>query len=211
MSTDIIDRLAGIEPGSPLDRLRRRRPDARDHAQRGYLALFPESPAPAPDTGTGEVSRVERHAVAAFVAGLHQDAPAIGHYAGLLAADAPELAAAVAAEVEAATTTGPYGIYPEGPLAGESVPGLVHRVGDRTALGERLAAALEHAHLLVFRPREADKEALRALARAGWSTTGIVTLSQLVSFLTFQIRVATGLRLLGATTQTSHEYQEARP
>ncbi|MBN6050637.1 CMD domain protein [Nonomuraea sp. RK-328] len=194
MSTDIIDRLAGIEAGSPLDRLRRRRPDAREHAQRGYLALFPQ------DTGgTGEVSLVERYAVAAFVAGLHRNPESVRHYDDLLAAHAPDLAALVSAEVEAATTTGPYGIYPEGPLAAESVPGPVHRVGDRAALGDRLAAALEHAHLLVFRPREADREALRALARAGWSTTGVVTLSQLVSFLTFQIRVVAGLRLLRTT------------
>ncbi|NUW44695.1 CMD domain protein [Nonomuraea rhodomycinica] len=195
MSTDIIDRLAGIEPGSPLDGLRRRRPDAREHAQRGYLALFPQ------DTGggTGEVSLVERYAVAAFVAGLHRDPASARHYDDLLSAHDPDLAAAVSAEVEAATATGPYGIYPEGPLAAESVPGPVHRVGDRAALGERLAAALEHAHLLVFRPREADPQALRALARAGWSTTGVVTLSQLVSFLTFQIRVVAGLRLLRTT------------
>ncbi|NUW32669.1 CMD domain protein [Nonomuraea sp. SMC257] len=197
MSTDIIDRLAGIDPGSPLDRLRRRRPDAREHAQRGYLALFPQATGSDPGGGgAGEVSLVERYAVAAFVAGLHRDPESARHYDDLLAAHAPDLAAVVSAEVKAAATTGPYGIYPEGPLAGESVPGPVHRVGDRAALGDRLAAALEHAHLLVFRPREADPEALRALARAGWSTTGVVTLSQLVSFLTFQIRVVAGLRLL---------------
>jgi len=34
------------------------------------------------------------------------------------------------------------------------------------------------------------------LLDAGWSTTGIVTLSQIVAFLAFQIRVATGLRVL---------------
>jgi uncharacterized protein YciW len=38
--------------------------------------------------------------------------------------------------------------------------------------------------------------ALRALLDAGWSTTDIVTLSQLVAFLSFQIRVAAGLRAL---------------
>ncbi len=64
------------------------------------------------------------------------------------------------------------------------------------SLGDRLGAALEHAHLLVFRPRESSPAALVALADAGWSTDGIVTLSQLVSFLAFQLRVAAGLRLL---------------
>jgi uncharacterized protein YciW len=33
---------------------------------------------------------------------------------------------------------------------------------------------------------------------AGWSTTDIVTLSQIVAFLSFQIRVIAGLRVLAA-------------
>ncbi len=36
--------------------------------------------------------------------------------------------------------------------------------------------------------------ALERLIAAGWTAPGIVTLSQLVSFLTFQIRVIAGLR-----------------
>lgn len=180
MSTDIIDLLAGIEPDSHLDQLRRRRPDTREHAQRSFLALF--------SAGTPET-----HAVAAFVTALHEDQVIAGFYAERVPG---ELAAAVNGEVEAARTTGPYGIYPDASLAAESVTGLVYRVGDREALGERLAAAFEHAHLLVFRPREASPAALRALTDAGWSTTEIVTLSQLVAFLSFQVRVIAGLRLL---------------
>ena len=38
----------------------------------------------------------------------------------------------------------------------------------------------------------------QALIDAGWSTTGIVTLSQLVAFLAFQIRAVTGLRIASA-------------
>jgi uncharacterized protein YciW len=34
------------------------------------------------------------------------------------------------------------------------------------------------------------------LLDAGWSTTGIVTLSQIAAFLSFQIRVVAGLRVL---------------
>jgi hypothetical protein len=37
-----------------------------------------------------------------------------------------------------------------------------------------------------------------ALRDAGWSTTDAVRLSQIVAFLTFQIRVAAGLRALAA-------------
>ncbi|MEU6742075.1 CMD domain protein [Streptosporangium sandarakinum] len=191
-TADVIDRLAGITPGSSLDRLRHRRPGAREHAQRSFDALF------APDAET-EVTLVERNAIAAFVTGLHRDAPAAGFYAERLADLAPGLSATVRAEVEAGAATGPYGAYPAGVAAPEeSVEGPRYRAGDPGALGARLTAAFEHAHLLVFRPREASREALDALSRAGWSPTGIVTLSQLVAFLSFQVRVAAGLRLLGA-------------
>ena len=53
--------------------------------------------------------------------------------------------------------------------------------------------------MLVFHPRDAAPAHLQALIDAGWSTTGIVTLSQLVAFLAFQIRAVTGLRALAAT------------
>jgi CMD domain protein len=76
----------------------------------------------------------------------------------------------------------------------------VHRVAEahQEALGPRLAAALEHVHMLVFHPRDADVRSLQALLDAGWSTTEVVTLSQLVAFLSFQIRVVAGLKVLAA-------------
>ena len=40
---------------------------------------------------------------------------------------------------------------------------------------------------------------LQALLDAGWSNDDIVTLSQLVAFLAFQIRAAAGLRILAQT------------
>ena len=52
--------------------------------------------------------------------------------------------------------------------------------------------------LLVLHPRDAKPAHLQALLVAGWSTTDIVTLSQLVAFLSFQIRVVAGLRVLSA-------------
>jgi CMD domain protein len=191
--TDIIDRLAGVRAGGSVDALRRHRPATRDNAQASYDALF---------TGIDEThaSLAERAAVAQFVALLHDDEVAAAHYAALTReAGGDALAGAIADLAEAGRTTGPYGDYPsDGPLAGESVPGLRFTVDDhaRSELGDRLAAALEHAHLLVFRPRESSVAALAALADARWSTDGIVTLSQLVAFLAFQLRVAAGLRLL---------------
>jgi CMD domain protein len=190
---DIVDALVGIAPGSPLDAIRARRPQARLHAQATYRALF-ETASP------GSFTASERFAVGVFVAGLHRDAVIGGHLdARLVTSGAPSAyRKGVDAAVAAAETNGPYGRYAAGPLSREDTAGPRYRTdaGTRRALGPRLAAALEHAHLLVFHPRDAAPADLQALLDAGWSTTDIVTLSQLVAFLAFQIRVVAGLRVL---------------
>jgi len=138
--------------------------------------------------------------LAVFVTGLHGDAVSAAFYAERLAAagPSPEVPAAIDAAIAAATGQGPYGRYPAGPLSREDTPGPSYHVGPeaRRTLGARLAAAFDHAHLLVFHPRDAVPARLQALLDAGWSTTDIVTLSQIIAFLSFQIRVAAGLRVL---------------
>lgn len=193
---DVIDTLAGIAAGSHLDSVRRtRRPVAREHAQKSYESLF----TPAEFGGFGPL---ERFAVAVFIAGLHGQDAIKGFYAEKLrssaATDATRLA--LDAEIAAAKAKGPYGAFPKGPLSREDTKGPVHRVAKAhlEALGPRLAAALEHVHMLVFHPRDADARSLQALLDAGWSTTEVVTLSQLVAFLSFQIRVVAGLKVLAA-------------
>jgi CMD domain protein len=198
MSTkDIIDTLAGIEPGSALDAIRARRLQARDNAQKSYLALF--EPIDASD-----FSLVERAAVALFVTGLHGESPVAAFYRAKLAAsaDGARLVEAIETEVARGKTSGPYGSFPAGPLSVENTAGLIYRVSAerKPALGARLVAALEHAHLLVFRPRDAASADMKALLGAGWSNTGIVTFSQLVAFLSFQVRVVSGLRTLAAAS-----------
>jgi len=200
--TDVIDTLVGIEPGSALDAIRHRRPEARDQAQASYRALFaPELPS--------EVTAIERFAVAAFVTGLHSSAETAAFYAAGLAASgaSPELRRAIGTAIAAALQLpaggqGPYGTYPAGPLSREDTTGPNYHVAAeiRRALGSRLAAAFDHMHLLVFHPRDAAPAALQALLDAGWSTTDIVTLSQIAAFLSFQIRVVAGLRVLAAAS-----------
>jgi uncharacterized protein YciW len=86
-------------------------------------------------------------------------------------------------------------------LSVENQPGLhfVVEDADRQLLGKRLSAAFEHAHLLVFRPRDASPGAIATLTDAGFSASAIVTLSQLVSYIAFQIRLVDGLSVLAAT------------
>ncbi|HWV48350.1 MAG TPA: CMD domain protein, partial [Microbacterium sp.] len=108
----------------------------------------------------------------------------------------------ILAEAAAAAASGPYGAYTEAGLQAENTSGPIYRAdAARAALGDRLAAALEHTHLLVFRPRESAASDLDALIEAGWSIDGIVTLSQLISYLAFQQRVVAGLRVLAEEAQ----------
>lgn len=210
---DVIDHLADIAPGSALDRVRRHRGEARSQAQQSFTALFtPAEPV------AGDVSLRERLALAAFTAGLHGEPRSAGFYAKALAAEDAELDAAVASEVVRGRAQslqagsgphGPYGRYPAGPLSREDQSGPIYAVDPAHAglLGPRLAAALAHAHLLAYHPRDAGAPALQALLAAGWSETDIVILSQLTSFLSFQIRVVAGLRVLATRPASPAAHQ----
>lgn len=190
MTTDVIDHLVGIAEGDPLDAARGRRPDARANAQASFDALFHAD-------DLSQVSQSERLAIAYWTALLTRSQDA-DFYRGLLAARDGSLADALDASASSAVTTGPYGDYPDGPLTTENTAGLHWTPDSRlvASVGTRLAAALGHTHLLVYRPRDSSSAALQRLADAGWSATGIVTLSQLVSFLSFQLRLVAGLRAL---------------
>lgn len=198
---DVVDVLIDLRPGSALDAVRRRRPVTRDQLQASFDALF----SPVDDS---QFPVAERALVAAFVTRLTAEDSTARFYEDRARSAAPGRSATVLAEASAAATAGPFGAYQEAGLQGESTDGRRYEpsLGARDALGERLAAALAHAHLLTSRPRESDAAALDRLLEAGWSVDGIVTLSQLVSFLAFQQRVAAGLRVLaltaGATTTT---------
>lgn len=192
---DIITRLAGLSPGHPVDALRDLRPQARAQAQASHDALF----APA---DPGAMPLLDRWAVALYIAGLHRAPTPAAHYeAGLRAAGGSDaLVAALARAAASAATTGPFGAYPPGgPLVAENSTGTIVTIAD-PAFSPRLAAALDHAHMLVFHPRDAAPAHLQALLDAGWTTDGIVTLSQLVSFLAFQIRVISGLAALAGAS-----------
>jgi CMD domain protein len=60
-----------------------------------------------------------------------------------------------------------------------------------------LDAAIRHADWLTIRPADASPEALQALKDAGLSPAGIVSLSQTIAFVSYQLRLIAGLRVLG--------------
>ena len=188
---DVIDELAAVAPGSALDALRRQRPVTREQAQESFAALF----VPRDDT---EVPLSDRLLIAAFATRLTGDDDTAAFYAAHAARVDPDRAGVVIDAAAEGTASGPFGRFREPGLQAESTEGLRWRAPAelRAAVGDRLAAAFEHAHLLVVRPREADGAALAALADAGWSVDAVVTLSQLVAFLSFQQRVVNGLRTI---------------
>jgi CMD domain protein len=154
---DVVDAIAGIAPGSPIDRLRRRRGEVFRHTQGSHDALLlPRE--------EGGISRAERAAIALRVALTAKDEKLATHYRALLGqAGGAELIAPVVR-----------------PDAGDV----------------KLAALLHHADLLAHAPGEAKAEDLRKLEAIGLSSRDIVVVAQLVAFVSFQMRLLAGLRIL---------------
>lgn len=121
------------------------------------------------DRSATAVTPLERFATALRVAALHDEAAVRDHYAARLRAAAgatDQLVAAVLA-----------------PASGAGLPA-------------RLAAMLAHVDLLVIRPAAATPAHLEALRSAGLSGPEIVTVSQIIAYVSYQIRVYVGLSLL---------------
>ena len=83
-TADIIDRLVDIKPGSRLDQIRAKRSQARENAEKSYLALFQ------PQDFGGFASR-ERLAIATFVTSLHREAAPTTFYGAQIEAADPRL------------------------------------------------------------------------------------------------------------------------
>lgn len=167
MTDDVISALAGVAPGSPAAELRRQRPEAMQHAQGSYTALFD------PTEPVG-LSPAERLASALRVSAIHAAAEAADHYRQRLveAGASPEIVAAAALE-DAGSGSQPD---PEVP--------------------SRLQAIFRHVDLLSTHPVDATPDDLQALADAGLATVEIVVLSQIIAFVSFQVRVVAALQLI---------------
>jgi len=186
---DVIDVIGHVSP--PVAALRR--PVTREQSQASFDALF----SPVDDTA---LPLTERWLVAAFVTRLTSDDDTAAFYARGARERTPRAAEVVLAEAATSATSGPFGVYAEAGLQSENTDGRRYEpdAGVREAVGDRVAAALAHAHLLTARLRETDGASHDALLAAGLNVDAIVTLSQLIAFLAFQQRVAAGLRVLSA-------------
>lgn len=72
-----------------------------------------------------------------------------------------------------------------------------------SATDARLIAILSHVKLLTHQPVEARPEHLQTLQQAGITTRGIVALSQLIAFVSYQLRVVAGLKALRAAQEAA--------
>ena len=118
---------------------------------------------------TAGVSRMERGLLALRVAVLEESQPLIEHYRRYLSAEnAPA----------------------------ELVAAVQKRTLDQS-LSPRLLALLEHVDRLTLEPRAAAPHHLHALKEHGLSDANLVTISQLIAFISFQVRALVGLQLLG--------------
>jgi CMD domain protein len=117
------------------------------------------------------LSLIERAQVALRVALLTPSAPGVAWYRARLT------------DLGAAATATVIEHFPQGP-----------------AVSPRLAALLHHADRLTTAPSSATPAHLRALEAAGLDPATIVTLAQLIAFVSFQVRVVAGLRALMEAT-----------
>lgn len=71
---------------------------------------------------------------------------------------------------------------------------------DASTSRQKSQTALAHAERLTFAPANATAAHLAELQQAGWTPDGIVTLSQLVAFVSFQSRLLRGYRLINGNS-----------
>ncbi|MGE8319895.1 MAG: CMD domain protein [Comamonas sp.] len=156
---DLIDRIAGLAPGSTTYTVRHQRDKVAAATQGSYEALF------APDLQG--LSLQERLAVALHACALTPAPELAAHYRERLQATGAD--AALLASAESGQAAEP-----------------------------RLAAMLEFTRKLISKPVEGDQAAIQALPAAGLSTPAVVALSQLIAFLSYQVRLVAGLKAMKA-------------
>lgn len=166
-ANDLVDRLAGLAPGSKTYETRHHRVKVAAATQGSYDTLFaPELPG---------LSLVERLLVGLYASRLTPSATLVAHYREqAIAAGADASLIVLAEQGEAGQAPSP-----------------------------RLAAILSFTRKLIENPVEGDREALLTLPQAGLSTPEVVVLSQLIAFLSYQVRLVAGLIAMKALEESA--------
>ena len=173
---DLIDQLAALDEGGATHLLRHRRDKVALATQGSYEGLF--------DPDLAGVSLNERLLVALYACRLSSAEDLATHYRSCLKA-LPRLSGLEGAEQETAQS-----LVEQGKAAELSkVPNL------------RLRAMLKFTRTLVLNPVAGDKAALQSLPAAGISTPAVVSTAQLIAFLSYQIRLVSGLAAMQAAQQ----------
>jgi uncharacterized protein YciW len=168
---DDTARLAGIASTGSVAALRAARADATRYTQGSFDALF--------DPGATRLSLEERFAAASYAAALSAAPEAAFAYRERLLALGSSAESAIAA------------------LEGFIAEGVTH--ASAADIDARLAAILKHTHALTTLTPTPEQSALLRVKQAALSTPEIVALSQLVAFVTYQVRVVAALRALEAS------------
>ncbi|BCH17855.1 CMD domain-containing protein [Mesorhizobium sp. L-2-11] len=114
----------------------------------------------------GGLSHAMRAAIACRIASLNGDAAFRDHFGAMLDQAAPD-------EIE------------------RQVSDLDFKASD-----PRISALIRHADLVAANPRSASGRDIELLRQAGIAEADVVRLSELVAFVSYQIRVVAGLRLM---------------
>jgi len=129
------------------------------------------------------------------------------HDAALMPADPGGIShaerAALACRVARLTDAPDFATHYEDLMSKAGAVGTTARIVDLEFLGgddTRLAALIRHVDLIANDPKSATGDAIEALKGAGISEPDIVRLSELVAFLSYQLRVAAGLKLMRVLT-----------
>jgi uncharacterized peroxidase-related enzyme len=167
MSNDFIDRIAGLQSGTPIHGLRHRRDKLAAATQAFHDMYF--------DGEIEGLSRVERLLIAWQVSRL---------------TPAPDTAAFFLEGLKAETLdTSLSKVLDRADVGG--------RLEDTDALADpRLAAIARFAGILAHRPVDGDRELLMTLPAAGVSTPGVIAAAQLIAYVAWQTRVVAALRAL---------------
>ena len=165
-ANDLVDRLAGLTPGSKTYETRHQRVKVAAATQGSYDLLC------AP--GLPGLSLVERLLVALYASRLTPSKELAAHYREQLTAAGAEL----------------------------SLIELAEHAEPSNAPTPRLAAILAFTRKLIEKPVEGDREALLTLPQAGLTTPEVVVLSQLIAFLSYQVRLVAGLKAMKALEES---------